>query len=255
MDGQRPPVAGIAKPIVEEARERPEGDEARYARPVSRWIRVKVECQKCGRRFRTDFYPYAAHPIRIRTQGADLAPHLREILEEDLGPFPELVPSEPPTHVKSCSKCNRPRVPREGDTFKKRRYRGRFWTVGRQKGSPGPEHDPENNYDHVDQTLSEAHRQSWFGKGIDHANEQSMFARWLHQPEQLRRALEILDTLSLREVEEKWGIPRMTVSRAKAAVKALLEPNQAAADESSRDLEAYWDTMVKFYVEYYPKVT
>ena len=209
-------------PIVGEVPQKPEGEEYRDPRPVSRWIKVGVECKKCGRRFDVDFYPYAPHPIRVRTLGVELAPHLRAILEEEFGPFPDLVPCEPPTHVSSCSKCTRRRVPREGDTFKKRGYRGRFKTIG----SPDP--DPENTYDREDQTLAEEYYKSRYGQEIDYANEQSSFREWLYKPEQLRHAEKVLDNLSLREAEQRWGVPRMTTSRGKKAIKALVRERGVA---------------------------
>ena len=188
------------------------------------FTKVEVECEKCRRKFEIDFYPFAPNPIRVRTGGATLAPYLQEILDEEIGPQPDLIRhDEPPTHVESCSACTRHRIPREGDTFKKRSYRGRFHTVGckkdRGKGRCLPELDPDSGYDVVDHTLTLAYRSSRYGKRIDYDNERSQITESLYEPEKLEHARKVLDTLSVREIEEKWGIPRTTASRAKKAVR------------------------------------
>ena len=190
------------------------------------FTKVEVECEKCGRKFEIDFYPFAPNPIRVRTGGATLAPYLQEILDQEFGPQPDLVQhDEPPTHVESCSACTRRRIPREGDTFKKRSYRGRFHTVGcrkdKGKGRFLPELDPDSGYDVVDHTLTVAYLKSRYGQGIDYADEQSRTRESLHEPEKLEHAKKALDGLSLREIEEKFGIPRTTASRAKKAVHEL----------------------------------
>jgi hypothetical protein len=192
------------------------------------FTKVEVECDKCGRKFETDFYPYAPSPIRVRTGGATLVPYLQAILDEEFGTQPDLIrQDQPPTHVESCSSCTRRRIPREGDTFKKRAYRGRFHTVGckKDKGKARflAELDPDSGYDVVDHTLTVAYRKSRYGQGIDYAHDQSETTDWLFKPEQLEHAKNVLDTLSLREIEEKWGIPRTTASRAKKAVQELAE--------------------------------
>ena len=190
------------------------------------FTKVKVKCEKCRRKFEIDFYPFAPNPIRVRTGGAALAPYLQEILDEEFGPQPDLIRhDEPPTHVESCSACTRHRIPREGDTFKKRSYRGRFHTVGcnKDKGKTRflPELDPDSGYDVVDQSLSVAYLNSRYGKGIDCADEQCRITESLYEPERLEHAKKVLDTLSLREIEEKWGIPRTSASRAKKGVQEL----------------------------------
>jgi hypothetical protein len=190
------------------------------------FTKVEVECDKCGRKFEIDFYPFAPSPIRVRTGGATLVPYLQEILDQEFGPQPDLIrQDEPPTHVESCSACTRRRIPREGDTFKKRSYRGRFHTVGckKDKGKSRflPELDPDSGYDVVDHTLTVAYLKSRYGQGIDYADEQSRTRESLHEPEKLEHAKKALDGLSLREIEEKFGIPRTTASRAKKAVHEL----------------------------------
>jgi hypothetical protein len=190
------------------------------------FTKVEVECRKCGRKFEIDFYPYVPNPIRVRTGGATLVPYLQEILDQEFGPQPDLIRlDEPPTHVESCSACTRRRIPREGDTFKKRSYRGRFHTVGckKDKGKSRflPELDPDSGYDVVDHTLTVAYRKSRYGQGIDYGNDQSEITESLHESEKLKHARKVLDTLSVREIEEKWGIPRTTASRAKKAVQEL----------------------------------
>jgi len=190
----------------------------------SAMVKVEVECKKCRRKFQINFFPFAAHPIRILTNGAVLAPYLQEILDKEIGPQPQLVPSKPPTHVESCSECpRRGSPPQEGDTFKKRQYRGKFKTIGRgnRKGSPVPEDDPESTYDRVDHRLTVAHLKSRYGKGVDDANKQSAIREWLFEPEQLEHAKKVLDGLSLREIEKNWGISRMTTSRGKEEIQLL----------------------------------
>jgi hypothetical protein len=195
--------------------------------PAKTFIRkVEVECEKCGRKFEIDFYPFAPSPIRVRTGGAVLAPYLQGILDEEFGPQPDLIRhDQPPTHVESCSSCTRRRIPREGDTFKKRSYRGRFHTVGckkaRGKARFLPELDPDNGYDVVDHALTVAYRKSRYGQGIDYAHEQSRSSESLYEPGRLNHAKNVLDALSVREVEKKWGIPRTTASRAKKTVQEL----------------------------------
>lgn len=102
---------------------------------------------------------------------------------------------------------------------------GRFHTVGckKDKGKDRflPELDPDSGYDVVDHTLSVAYRKSRYGKGIDYADEQSRTRESLYEPEKLDHAKEVLDGLSLREIEEKWGIPHTTASRAKKAVQEI----------------------------------
>jgi hypothetical protein len=227
LDAQQPCVAN---PIREDGVERlslcPFVSLALPA-PAKSFIRkVEVECEKCGRKFEIDFYPFAPSPIRVRTGGAALAPYLQAILDEEFGPQPDLIrQDQPPTHAESCSSCTRRRIPREGDTFKKRAYRGRFHTVGykkdRGKGRSLPELDPDGSYDVVDHTLTVAYLNCGYGKEIDYADEQSRTRESLYEPEQLNHARKVLDTLSVREVEKKWGIPRTTASRAKKAVQEL----------------------------------
>jgi hypothetical protein len=192
------------------------------------FTKAKVECEKCGRKFEIDFYPFAPSPIRVRTGGATLAPYLQAILDEEFGPQPDLIRQDhPPTYVESCSSCTRRRIPREGDTFKKRAYRGRFHTVGCKKDRGKtrflPELDPDRGNDVVDHTLTVAYRKSRYGQGIDYAHAQSEITERLYKPEQLAFARKVLDTLSLREIEKKCGIPRTTASRAKKTVQQLAE--------------------------------
>lgn len=185
-------------------------------------VKVGVKCKKCGRKSEIDFFPFAPHPFLVRTRGAELKPYLREILVEEFGPFPDLIPCKPPSSVGSCSACaRRTHIPREGDTFKKRSYRGKFKTIGRDRGSPVPELEPDNTYDLVDQTLTEAHRNSWYGTRIDYANEQTAIREWLLEPDQLVHAKKAFDGLSLREIEKNWGIPKTTAGRAKEEIQRL----------------------------------
>jgi hypothetical protein len=216
----------VAEPVVAVAVERA-GFPVQVAEPDkapfrSSMVKAKVECKKCGRKLEFDFFPFAAHPFFVRTRGAELKPYLRDILVEEYGPFPDLVPCEPPNSVDSCSACSRrTRIPREGDTFKKRQYRGKFKTFGRNKSSPVPEDDPDSTYDRVDHKLTVAHLDSRYGKGIDDASKQSAIREWLFEPEQLEQAKKVLDGLSLREIEKDWGIARMTASRGKEEVQRL----------------------------------
>lgn len=187
-------------------------------------IKIDLQCKKCGREFQTDFFPYAP-PFIVLTRGAALAPYLQKILDETNGPQPELIRiDQMPSTVPSCSACNRHRLPREGDTFRKKLYRGKFHTIGRPRndGKSGtlPESDPENTYDIADQRLTVAHRCSRYGKGIDYANKQSRIREWLHRPEQLAQASKVLDGMSLRDVEQRWDIPRMTAGRGKAEIES-----------------------------------
>jgi hypothetical protein len=220
----------VARPIREARVERlfPAADVSLVSpAPAKTFIRkVKVECEKCGRKFEIDFYPFAPSPIRVRTGGAALAPYLQAILDEEFGPQPDLIrQDQPPTHVESCSACTRRRIPREGDTFKKRSYRGRFHTVGykkdRSKGRSLPELDPDGSYDVVDHALTVAYLNCGYGKEIDYADDQSRTRESLYEPEKLNHAKKVLDTLSLREIEKNCGIPRTTASRAKKAVQEL----------------------------------
>jgi hypothetical protein len=182
---------------------------------------IDVSCRKCGRTVKIEFYPFAPHPSVVRRRGVALAPYLREILEEELGPSPELVPADPPTHVDACSKCTKIKRPKEGETFKRRAYRGKFKTIGsKNKWDRTPEFHPDRNYDHVDQTLTEAYRGSRYGRGIDHANQQAQTAERLYEQEQLKHAKEVLTGQSLRVLERKLGIPRMTISRAAKSIQA-----------------------------------
>lgn len=199
----------------------------------SSYVKVGVECEKCGRKFEIDFFPFAPHPILVRIGGGEnLKPYLREILIEEFGPFPDLIPCKPPSSVKSCSACRRRnRIPREGDTFKKRTGRGKFKTIGRKKGSPLPELDPASTYDKVDHRLTVAHLKSRYGKGIDDANKQSAIREWVFEPEQLEHAKKVLDGLSLREIEQNWGIPRMTASRGKEEIQLLANADNAPGNE------------------------
>jgi hypothetical protein len=198
----------------------------------SSWVKVEVECKKCGRKFEIDFFPFAPHPILLRCGGAGLRPYLREILTKEFGPFPDLIPCKPPSSVPSCSACSRPtRMPREGDTFKKRTRRGKFKTIGREKGSPIPELDPDSTYDTVDHALTVAYLKSRYGKGIDDANKHSAIREWLFEPEQLEHAKKVLDGLTLREIEKNWGIPRMTASRGKEEIQLLLNVHNALGHE------------------------
>jgi hypothetical protein len=222
----------VARPIQEARTEsfRPAvGVSQALTAPAKTFIRkVEVECEKCGRKFEIDFYPFVASPIRVRTGGAALAPYLQAILDEEFGRQPDLIrQDQPPTHVESCSSCTRRRIPREGDTFKKRSYRGRFHTVGykkdRGKGRSLPELDPDGSYDVVDHTLTVAYLNCGYGKEVDYADEQSRTRESLYEPEQLNHAKNVLDTLSLREIEKKCGIPRTTASRAKKTVQQLAE--------------------------------
>jgi hypothetical protein len=206
------------------------GAEPKKESSRSSMVRVGVECKKCGRKFEIDFFPFALHPILARTGTAGLKPYLREILVEEFGPFPDLIPCEPPSSVNSCSTCShRTRTPREGDTFKKRTHRGKFQTIGREKGkgSRVPELYPDSTYDTVDHQLTIAHRDSRYGKGINDANEQSTIREWLFEPEQLEYASKFLDGLSLREIHKEWGIPRMTASRGKEEIRLLANAGDA----------------------------
>jgi hypothetical protein len=229
----------VARPIREDGVERlsPAADVSLVSpAPAKTFIRkVEVECEKCGRKFEIDFFPFAPSPIRVRTGGATLAPYLQAILDEEFGPQPDLIRQDhPPTQVESCSACTRRRIPREGDTFKKRSYRGRFHTLGckkdKGKGRFLPELDPDGGYDVVDHTLTVAYLNSRYGKEIDYDNYQSEITESLYEPERLNHAKRLLDTLSLRELEEKWGFPRTTASRAKKTVQKLAQ----AADEIRR---------------------
>lgn len=220
----------VASPIQQDRAERlsPAADVSLASpAPVTTFFtRVKVKCERCGRKFEIDFYPFGANPIRVRSGGATLAAYLQEILDEEFGPQPDLIrQDEPPTQVESCSACTRRRLPREGDTFKKRSYRGRFRTVGckKDKGKTRflPELDPNGGYDVVDHTLTVAYCKTRYGQGIDYADEQSRTRESLYEPEKLDHAKKALDGLSLRKIEEKWGIPRTTASRAKKAVQDL----------------------------------
>lgn len=227
---------GVAEPVIAVAAERvsssiqvAEPEEAPFR---SATVKVEVECKKCGRKFEIDFFPFAPHPIRILTEGAELKPYLRDILVEEIGPFPDLIPCEPPSSVESCSACPRRGArPQEGDTFKKRQYRGKFKTIGRKKSSPVPEDDPDATYDRVDHKLTVAHLNSRSGKGIDDANEQSALREWLFQPEQLEHAKKVLDGWTLREIEMNWGIPRMTASRGKEKIELLSNADNARSQE------------------------
>jgi hypothetical protein len=185
---------------------------------------VEVECEKCKRKFNIDFYPFAPSPFVVKSGGASLAPYLREILEGARGPIPELIPRKFPTHVPNCSECVVVKRNREGDTFKKKQYRGKFKTFGRVKYTgKGAEIEPDGTYDKVDQKLTEAHLRSRYGKAVDHANEQSRVTEALHKPEKIIEAQEVLDGLSLREIDEQWGIPRMTASRGKKGIRLLAQ--------------------------------
>lgn len=198
---------------------------------------ITVECKKCGRTFKIPFFPFTVSRIKLLTRGAELAPYLQAILDEELGPQPELIPFEPPKHVPSCSKCSRPAaLPKEGDTFKKRTYRGKFKTIGRPPNSGGArEHgaelDPDATYDVVDQTLSIAYRKSRYGKEIDYAIDQANHREWLHEPAQLEHAQKVLDGLSLREIANNWGIPRMTASRGQKEIRALADARKVLGYE------------------------
>jgi hypothetical protein len=227
MNAQQPCVAS---PIREDGVERlsPAADVSLVSpAPVKTFFtKVEVECEKCGRKFEIDFYPFAPSPIRVRIGGAALAPYLQAILDEEFGPQPDLIrQDQPPTRVESCSACTRRRIPREGDTFKKRSYRGRFHTVGckKDKGKTRflPELDPHRGDDVVDHTLTVAYCKSRYGQGIDYGNDQSRTRESLYEPEKLNHAKKVLDGLSLREIEKNCGIPRMTASRAKKTVQEL----------------------------------
>jgi|SRR5579872_1155915 len=197
-------------------------------------VKVEVECKKCGRKFEIDFFPFAPHPFLVLTKGAELKPYLRDILTEEFGPFPDLIPCEPPSSVESCSACPRHCAPpQEGDTFKKRQYRGKFKTIGRErvKGSPFPEDDPDSTHDRADHKLTVAHLNSRYGKGIDDANKQSAIKEWLFEPEQLEHAKKVLDGLSLREIEKNWGIRRMTACRGKEKIQLLANAGNALGQE------------------------
>jgi hypothetical protein len=228
----------VAEPVIAVAVERV-GFPVQVAEPErapfkSATIKIEVKCNKCGRKFEIDWFPFAAHPIRILTEGADLKPYLRDILNEEIGPFPDLVPCDPPSSLESCSACpRRGAPPQEGDTFKKRQYRGKFKTIGREnvKGSPVPEDDPHGTYDRVDQKLTVAHLNSRCGKGIDDANKQSAIREWIFEPEQLQHAKKVLDGLSLREIERNWGIRRMTASRGKEEIQLLANAENAPGHE------------------------
>jgi hypothetical protein len=222
----------VASPIREDGVERLSrcpGVSLALAAPVKTfYTKVEVECEKCGRKFEIDFFPFAPSPIRVRTGGAALAPYLQAILDEEFGPQPDLIrQDQPPTHVESCSSCTRRRIPREGDTFKKRSYRGRFHTLGckkdRGKGRFLPELDPDGSYDVVDHTLTVAYLNCGYGKEIDYADERSRTRESLYEPERLSHAKKVLDTLSLREIEKNCGIPRTTASRGKKAVQELVK--------------------------------
>ena len=222
----------VAEPAIAVAAEVAESQKAPFR---SSWVNVEVECKKCGRKIEIDYFPFAPHPILVRIGGAEnLKPYLREILIEEFGPFPDLIPCEPPSSVPSCSACpRRTRTPREGDTFKKRAHQGKFKTIGREKGkgSPVPELHPNNTYDIVDRTLTVAHLNSRYGKGIDDANKQSAIREWLFEPEQLEHAKKVVDGLSLREIEQNWGIPRMTASRGKEEIQLLANADNALGHE------------------------
>lgn len=104
-----------------------------------------------------------------------------------------------------------PELPGELVGCKKDKGKGRFL----------PELDPDNGYDVVDHTLTVAYLNSRYGQGIDYADEQSRTRESLYEPERLEHAKKVLDTLSVREIEKKCGIPRTTASRAKKAVQEL----------------------------------
>jgi transposase-like protein len=164
------------------------------------YVRAEVECKKCGRRFVVDSYPYRPHPITIKTEGATLLPYLREIVEAEAGPVPELVPCVPPTRVDSCSVCERPTIHEEGATFKKRGSRGQLSKL--------------------------------YYKCLQDANEHSQIREWLYEPKQLRDAQTVLGGLSVREIEEQFGISKSTASRAKKKIASLLveQKSPMAAD-------------------------
>jgi hypothetical protein len=226
-------VLDVAEPAIADEGERVpyliQAAEPQKATFRTSWVKVDVECKKCSRKFEIDFFPFAPHPILVRAGTAGLKPYLREILTEEFGAFPDLIPCEPPTSVSSCSACARTRIPREGDTFKKRTHRGKFKTIGRKrgKGSPVPELDPDSTYDTVDHQLTIAHRDSRYGKGIDDANKQSAIREWLFEREQLAHATKVLEGLTLREIEKQWGIPRMTASRGKEEIQLLANAGNA----------------------------
>jgi hypothetical protein len=224
----------VAEPVIAVAAEPIQVAEPQKAPFRSATVKVEVECKKCGRKFEIDFFPFAPHPILVRMRGAALKPYLREILTEEFGPFPDLIPCEPPETVNSCSACRRrTSVPREGDTFKKRQYRGKFKTIGRgnRKGSPVPEDDPDSIYDKVDHKLTVFHLSSRYGKAINDANKQSDIREWLFERDQLEQAKRVLDDLSLREIEKGWGIPRMTASRGKEEIQLLAILDNALSHE------------------------
>jgi hypothetical protein len=226
----------VAEPVIAVAAERVpiQVTEPQKAPFRSSTVKVEVECKKCRRKFEIDFFPFAAHPFLVLTEGAELKPYLRDILVEEFGPFPDLIPCEPPSSVESCSACpRRGTPPQEGDTFKKRQYRGKFKTIGREnvKGSHVPEDDPDSTYDKVDHKLTVAHLNSRYGKGIDDANMQSAIRERLFEPKRLEHAKEVLDGLSLREIEKNWGIPRMTASRGKEAIRVLANADNAPGHE------------------------
>jgi hypothetical protein len=79
--------------------------------------------------------------------------------------------------------------------------------------------------------LTVAQLNSRYGKGINDANKQSAIREWLFEPEQLEHAKKVLDGLSLREIEQNWGIPRMTASRGKEEIQLLASAENALGHE------------------------
>ena len=166
----------------------------------------------------------------VRTNGGTLAPHLQNVLDAESTARPtskqQQKPLQPPTIVPDCGNCRKPaRLPAEGDTFKKKGYRGKFKTIGRRDNGrfgKSAEFDSDRDKDSTDdQILSEGYRKSRFGADREDANKQAEIREWHRDPKRIQDADVVLDGLTVREIQEQWGIPKSSAGRGKNEIKRL----------------------------------
>lgn len=198
----------------------------------SSYIKTEVRCLNCGSIVEIDFCSAPLDPITVLTRGGKIAPHLQKVLDSE--PRQQQKPLEAPTAVAECSSCRKPaKLPGEGSTFRKKGYRGKLSTVGRRNGSSrfgrSAEFDSDRDRDSTDdQLLSEGYRKSRYGADREDANKQTEIREWHRDPKRVQDADIVLDGMTVREIQDRWGIPKSLAGRGKAEIKRLANLGQKA---------------------------
>ena len=166
----------------------------------------------------------------MRVRYGVLAPHLQKVLDaataEPHQQPQQPQPLQPPTTVPNCVNCRKPeKLPVEGSTFRLKKYRGKFRTIGRngnKRFGRSAEFDSDRSQDYTDDALlSRDYHGSRYGADREAANKESEMREWKRDPKRVEDANKILDDMSARQIEKKYDVPKSSAKRGKDALAKL----------------------------------